>query len=89
MVERPASSGQPLLAVEGVTVRFGGVVAVDDVSLSMSSGQVRGLIGPNGAGETTLFDSITGMSTPAAGSIRLQGEDITDNNPAVRDAYLG
>lgn len=88
VADRPAVSGQPLLAVEGVTVRFGGVVAVDNVSMSVPSGQVRGLIGPNGAGKTTLFDSITGVNTPAAGSIRLEGEELT-GRPATWRARRG
>lgn len=88
VAERPAGSGQPLLAVEGVTVRFGGVVAVDNVNMSVPSGQVRGLIGPNGAGKTTLFDSITGVNTPSAGSIRLEGQELT-GRPATTRARMG
>ena len=84
----PADSATPLLAVEGVTVRFGGVVAVDDVTMSVPSGQIRGLIGPNGAGKTTLFDSITGVNTPTAGAIRLEGDDITAR-PATYRARQG
>ncbi len=88
VAERPAAAERPLLAVEGVTVRFGGVVAVDNVSMSVPPGQVRGLIGPNGAGKTTLFDSITGVNTPSAGSIRLDGEELT-GRPATWRARKG
>jgi len=88
VAERPADSAPPLLAVEGVTVRFGGVVAVDGVSMSVPSGQIRGLIGPNGAGKTTLFDSITGVNTPTAGAIRLEGEEM-GGRPATWRARRG
>jgi ABC-type branched-subunit amino acid transport system ATPase component/branched-subunit amino acid ABC-type transport system permease component len=59
------------LQVEGLTVRFGGVVAVSEVSLSVAPGQVVGLIGPNGAGKTTFIDAVTGLVSPAAGQIRI------------------
>ncbi len=88
VAEPPVDTGQPLLAVEGVTVRFGGVLAVDGVTMSVPSGQIRGLIGPNGAGKTTLFDSITGVNNPAAGSIRLEGTELT-GRPATMRARMG
>ena len=56
-----------LLSLEHVTRRFGGVVAVDDVSLAVESGQIAGLIGPNGAGKTTLFNLITRLYRPDSG----------------------
>ncbi|HRD77829.1 MAG TPA: ATP-binding cassette domain-containing protein, partial [Hyphomicrobiaceae bacterium] len=56
----PVSSGAPLLSVRGVTVRFGGIVALDGVSFDVHAGQIAGLIGPNGAGKTTLFKAILG-----------------------------
>ncbi len=67
-----------LLSVAGVSVRFGGVAAVDDVSLEVGADQLLGIIGPNGAGKTTLMRAITGLVRPQAGRVRLAGEDITD-----------
>ena len=61
----------PLLTVDGLTVRFGGLVAVNNVSFTVSQGSVHGLIGPNGAGKTTAFNLISGLYTPSAGTITL------------------
>jgi sulfate-transporting ATPase len=66
------------LEVESLTVKYGGTVAVDDVSLSVKPGQVLGLIGPNGAGKTSLIDAVTGFTKASPGSVlRLDGEDIS------------
>ena len=65
----------PMLALRSLTVRFGGLVAVDDVSFDVPTGQVLGLIGPNGAGKTTCFNAITGM-VPATGSVQFRGHEI-------------
>ena len=76
------------LGVEALTCRFGGVVAVSEVSFSVARGEVFGLIGPNGAGKTTLFNLVTGLTTPTAGRLRYQDRDIT-GLPPHRIAELG
>ena len=68
---------QPLLVVDGVTVRFGGIVALDAVSFSISEGQICGLIGPNGAGKTTLFNCLSRLYPCQAGRITFSNIDIT------------
>jgi branched-chain amino acid transport system ATP-binding protein len=70
-----------LLETEGLTKRFGGLVATDNVSLSVAAGEIRGLIGPNGAGKTTLVNLITGIYPPSAGEIRLAGRSLTGLPP--------
>ncbi len=77
-----------LLSVRNVTRRFGGIVAIDDVSLDVEQGAVVGLIGPNGAGKTTLFNVISGDFPPSAGTIEFQGDEITQLSPSAR-AKLG
>jgi ABC-type branched-subunit amino acid transport system ATPase component/branched-subunit amino acid ABC-type transport system permease component len=76
------------LAVEGLTVRFGTVVAVDGVSFEVAPGEVVGLIGPNGAGKTTVIDAVTGFVKPAAGTIGLDGQAIVRAS-ATKRASLG
>jgi branched-chain amino acid transport system ATP-binding protein len=71
----------PLLEVRNVTKRFGGLVAVSDVSFTIVQGEILGLIGPNGAGKTTLFNLVNGVYHPDKGSITFDGQDITRRAP--------
>jgi sulfate-transporting ATPase len=66
-----------LLTAEHITVRFGGLLAVNDASLQVGAGEIVGLIGPNGAGKTTMFNSILGLNTPTEGRVHLFGRDVT------------
>src|SRR4051812_39014276 len=70
-----------LLSVRNVTRRFGGIVAIDDVSLDVEAGQIVGLIGPNGAGKTTLFNVVTRLYRPDAGSLRFDGRSLLRTPP--------
>jgi branched-chain amino acid transport system ATP-binding protein len=80
--------GETILKLDGVTKRFLGLVAVDNVSFEVKRGEVFALIGPNGAGKTTLFNCITGMFPPSEGQVTFDGRDITGFKPH-RVAYLG
>src|SRR5712691_3228007 len=87
----PAPAGQPRsrqhrsgLDLAHVTVRYGGHVAVNDVSLTAPVGRITGLIGPNGAGKTTLFNVASGLVRPADGTLRLHGADMSALDPAAR-----
>jgi branched-chain amino acid transport system ATP-binding protein len=70
-----------ILELTSLTKRFGGLVAVDNVSFSIKRGEVFALIGPNGAGKTTLFNNVTGLYTPTAGRVVFDGRDITGFKP--------
>lgn len=72
---------EPVLTTEGLTVRFDGVAAVDDVDFKLHLGQLQGLIGPNGAGKSTLFKAITGIVRPSSGRIWLMGQETTRMQP--------
>ncbi|HYC17044.1 MAG TPA: ABC transporter ATP-binding protein [Pseudolabrys sp.] len=72
---------EPLLAVDRVTCRFGGLLAVNAASLTASKGRITALIGPNGAGKTTLFSIISGFIKAGAGAVRYAGQDITGEPP--------
>ena len=74
----------PVLEAIDIRVRFGGVVAVDDVSLTVAPGEIVGIIGPNGAGKTTLLDAVMGFAPLAAGRVRLEGRDVTRDLPYKR-----
>ena len=79
-----ATTNGSLISVEDVTVRFGGVIAVNRASMAVPAGEIRGLIGPNGAGKTTLFDTITGMRLPSGGTVSFDGVDITSRSAVWR-----
>ncbi|MHB0771148.1 ABC transporter ATP-binding protein [Bradyrhizobium sp. 5.13L] len=79
---------EPLLRVEKLVRRFGGIIATDHVSLDVAAGELHAIIGPNGAGKTTLISQLTGHLSPHSGSVLLGGRDITDL-PAYRRCALG
>ncbi len=72
---------ETLMSVRGLTKRFGGLVAVDNVSFEVNRGEVFALIGPNGAGKTTLFNCVTGFFAPSLGQVMFDGHDITGRKP--------
>src|SRR2546427_2160744 len=78
----------PLLQVDGVTLAFGGVKALSGVGFDVQPGSITAVIGPHGAGQTALFNTLSGFYPPTGGSLPLQGEDIT-RTPAPRPARLG
>src|SRR5690348_1989269 len=84
----PEPKGPPLLDLEGIEVRFGGIIALQGVSLQVGRGEILGLIGPNGAGKTTLFDVISGVRRSDAGQVRLDGKNVTGKSTCSR-ARLG
>lgn len=73
-----------VLQVEDVAIHYGGVKALDGVSLTLASGQIRGLIGPNGAGKSTVIDAITGRRRLTRGRVLLQGEDVSELGAVAR-----
>src|SRR5262249_17430731 len=79
---------EPLLQIEGLSKRFGGIVASNDISLAINAGELHAIIGPNGAGKTTLIAQLTGELTVGAGRIRLGGLDIT-HAPSWQRSLLG
>ena len=80
-----------VLKIENVTMQFGGVVAVDNMNLSIDKGEIVALIGPNGAGKTTAFNVVTGVYQPTNGAVWFQGEKIVENHPQgkMRAMYKG
>lgn len=82
------AAGTTLLAAEHVTKRFGGLVANNDVSMSLRAGEVHALIGPNGAGKSTFFNMISGVDSPTEGQVQLMGQVMADA-PSRRFAALG
>ena len=80
-----------ILRMEHITMQFGGVVAVNDLSLEVNEGEIVALIGPNGAGKTTAFNCITGVYEPTNGRISFQGETMVENHPQgkMKKLYAG
>jgi branched-chain amino acid transport system ATP-binding protein len=79
---------EPLLRIEGLIKRFGGIVATDNLSLDIAPGELHAIIGPNGAGKTTLISQLIGQLRPTAGSIHFAGQDVT-HLPAWKRSHLG
>ena len=77
------SIGAPVLEASGVTMRFGGLLAVNDVNLTVREGEIVGLIGPNGAGKTTFFNCLTGLYKPTSGQVRFSGTPLPPKPRAV------
>jgi branched-chain amino acid transport system ATP-binding protein len=75
--------GQPVLEASGVTMRFGGLLAVNDVNMTVREGEIVGLIGPNGAGKTTFFNCLTGLYKPTSGQVRFAGQPLAPKPRAV------
>jgi branched-chain amino acid transport system permease protein len=80
---RHPAAGTPLLEVDGLTKRFGGVVAVDRVSLTVAAAEILALIGPNGAGKTTVFNVVSGVLPPTSGTVRIGGVQTQGRPPHV------
>src|SRR5574340_244717 len=81
--KRPGTAAdQPQLAVIALSKRFGGVRAVEDVTIAVRSGEIASSIGPNGAGKTSLLNMISGFYRPDSGSITFEGRDTTNSRPA-------
>ncbi|MBD9395852.1 ABC transporter ATP-binding protein [Acidovorax sp. ACV01] len=72
---------ETLLTIDAVTVRFGGLTAVDGVSATLQAGELIGIIGPNGAGKTTFFNAISGVQPPTSGTLHCGGDDLTGKGP--------
>lgn len=81
LLPTPPDYKNAVLLAENVTMRFGGVIAVRDLSIALPKGAIGGIIGPNGAGKTTVFNVLSGFYTPQEGSIRLEGKDIRGMDP--------
>ena len=76
-----ANPGRPILETQGLTVRFGGLSALDNINFAVAPNELRAVIGPNGAGKSTFFNCLTGVLRPSAGRIRFNGEDVTGLSP--------
>jgi ABC-type branched-subunit amino acid transport system ATPase component len=83
--DRAGRSGPAaMISLDGISVRFGGIVALDDVSFDARAGEVLGIIGPNGAGKTTLFDVVSGVRAPNEGRVHVDGTDVTNRSSSWR-----
>jgi branched-chain amino acid transport system ATP-binding protein len=82
------SQKTPLLEIRGLTVRFGGLLAINELDLHIAEGEIFALVGPNGAGKTTVLNCINGLIKPAAGSIQFAGQELL-KQPAYKRAALG
>jgi branched-chain amino acid transport system ATP-binding protein len=84
MTQDPAGAPTPRLSCTGVSVRFGGLLAVDNVSVTVPPRDVVGLVGPNGAGKSTLFGVLSGLIRPSRGEVFLDGKEVTHSSPQLR-----
>ncbi|WP_232663292.1 ABC transporter ATP-binding protein [Pseudonocardia sp. TRM90224] len=85
MVAGGSASGSTILQASGVTMQFGGLRALNDVSFGLSEGEIIGLIGPNGAGKTTLFNCLTGLYAPTSGAVSLRGNPMPQDPARVTE----
>ncbi|GAA3385017.1 ABC transporter ATP-binding protein [Cryptosporangium minutisporangium] len=84
VAEEKAPATTARLEARGVTVRFGGLVALNDVDVQVPAQSIVGLVGPNGAGKSTLFGVLSGLLKPTAGTVLMDGEDVTSASPQAR-----
>src|SRR5512146_795037 len=86
-MDKTAPTGTPLIDMRNISIAFGGIRAVDDASIDLYPGEVVGLLGHNGAGKSTLIKILSGAYKRDTGSIRINGQDATINNPRDAKGY--